>query len=206
MGKFSETDKKILEVAKKMFMEDGLQNTEMKDIAERLNCDRSTLYRHFRNKGDILFVLAQETLKILEDATILPEGKDFANGFDALQYQINSMVKALILNAEAVTFLRDFDAFYTAEYPNSQQAKIYINSIVSSEASKSLWESLERGMKDGSIRQFENANLVVISLTQGCIATAQRILPREKHYIEEHGYGREILRCQMELLLNAIKA
>ena len=67
-------------------------------------------------------------------------------------------------------------------------------------------DSLERGIQDGSIRCKEEPEQLLLTLNHGCIAMAQRVLPREKIFRWEHGYGRELLYCEVRLLMEAIRA
>jgi len=47
----------------------------------------------------------------------------------------------------------------------------------------------------------------MLELTIGntLLGVAQRILPREKNYRQEYGYGREILYNVMELMLESVR-
>ena len=116
----TQTDLGILEVARKLFLEQGIMRTEMKDIAHRMGCSRSTLYRHFASKDEILMVLATNAIIMFNAAVQIPDSLRFVCGFDALEWQLNSLMETLISHVEDVTFLRDFDCLFTKSYPYVQ--------------------------------------------------------------------------------------
>jgi len=53
-------EKKILEVAARMFLESGYHGLNMDDIAQEIGCAKGTVYGHFRNKEDILMEMASQ--------------------------------------------------------------------------------------------------------------------------------------------------
>ena len=66
-------------------------------------------------------------------------------------------------------------------------------------------KSFFRGIEDHSIRPFEDPALAATTVGHCLMAMAQRIMPREPLFIEEHGYGQEMLRCQVKLMLAALR-
>ncbi|WP_100065257.1 TetR/AcrR family transcriptional regulator [Miniphocaeibacter massiliensis] len=66
------TKQKILDVAKKMFLEKGYDNTSIQDIVDGLGgMTRGSIYHHFKSKFDILDTIlersSQENLSLLEE-------------------------------------------------------------------------------------------------------------------------------------------
>ena len=113
MRELTETDMHILKTARKMFIDQGIVKTQMKDLAKKLGCSRSTLYRHFPSKGDILFLLARQALELIEKAVQIPDSLKFSCGYDALLWQMNALVETLIFHIDDVIFLRDFDSYFS---------------------------------------------------------------------------------------------
>lgn len=202
---YSEVDWKIIDTARTCFRKKGIMNTEMKDLANEVGISRSTLYRHFASKEEILFFLVQTILRKIMDSTRLPRDIEFLNGYDALEWQSHSLVASMLKHSEDIIMVRDFDVFFTHEYPKVEAADEYESFIRSAAGRREMMKSLMRGIEDGSICRIENPDLVLVTMINGCFGMAQRILPREKHVLEENGYGRELLRCQMDLMLSAIK-
>lgn len=206
MNEYSETDEKILVVAKELFIENGLINTEMKDIAQKVGIGRSTLYRHFSSKESILFIIANQSLVKLMNFSNMPVDREFENGYEAVCYQLHTMLEGMISNVSDVVFLRDFDFFFTQDFPQGEEVTKFERYIQRVEGMQDLRKSFYRGMEDGSVTRVENPELTLLAIIHGCFAITQRILPREKHYIIELGYSREIIRTYLELVLKSIKS
>jgi AcrR family transcriptional regulator len=56
----------ILRAASELFYRDGYANVAMKDIAEAVNIGPSALYRHFRNKHDLLLAVVSDALVTMD--------------------------------------------------------------------------------------------------------------------------------------------
>ena len=71
-----QTRSQILEVAERLFVEDGYSETALADIAAEVGVGRTTLYEYFPDKEEILLALVEETIPRLIDGIIsgLPEG------------------------------------------------------------------------------------------------------------------------------------
>lgn len=205
MRVLDDTDKEILRISRKLFIEYGIINTEMKDIAKKLGRSRSTLYRHFSDKNEILMLLAEGATSMIRNAIKIPDGVRFICGFDEFSWQMDSLVNVLTTNVDQVMFLRDFDCLYTKEYPDIPETETFLEGISQARANNLIKRSVERGIEDGSIVSIENPELFSLAMVHGTIAMAQRILPREKIYIQEYGYGQEILRCHVKFILGQIK-
>ena len=204
--KFKETNKRILAIARRLFSQNGIANVEMKDICKEAGCSRSTLYRHYASKEAILFVLTNESVTRIMEAAIIPPRMEFASGYEALSWQLKSQVTYMENNVDEITFMRDFDYFYTRFIPETEEGIKFEQEMTQTRGRVEMLKSLSVGIEDGSIIAVEDHELLIYTLTNSCIAMAQRILPREGIYRNELKYGREMLEKQAELLLSAIKA
>ena len=204
--RYAETDQNIVSTARRLFAEKGILNTEMKDIGKAAGIGRSTLYRHFSCKESILFVLAKEALIRFVKSSKLSDGLVFDNGYEELRWQFYQMTDSMINHIEDVIFLRDFDVMFTKEFPQVQGSDSYEDYVRSREMICDMKISYERGMSDGSIKKTDDMEFILITMVNGCMAMAQRILPREQVYVTEVDHGREIVEKHLELMLQGIKA
>lgn len=205
MRALNKTDYRIINTAKQLFITYGVERTEMKDIAGKLNIARSTLYRHFPNKESIIFVLAIQSLEKI-NSSIKLDNENFADGFEEFSARMHALTDALLLNKDDVRFLRDFDYLFTDEYPKADYAVQFEEYLSARNGIIELEKSFRRGILDGSIYPFKDPSLVALTFLNSCIALAQRILPRIEHYKKEQGYAEEYLKQHIELLLSSIHA
>lgn len=205
MSKYENTNQEILTVASKLIKKQGILNTEMKDIAEAVSCSRSTLYRHFPGKESVLFALSSEVVLKIMNTTILPRNSKFQTGYEALEWQLRRLMAYLQLHVDEVCFIRDFDFYFTQSLPQMEGAVRFEESIANTRGGMDVETSIRHGIEDGSIRPFEVPSLLRVSLVNTCIGLAQRVMPRERIYAKEIGYGREMLDCLLELLLSSVK-
>ncbi len=62
----NEIRKRLLEVSRKSFLENGYQKTTMRDIAKEANVTLSNIYNYFKNKDEILEVILEPVLSDME--------------------------------------------------------------------------------------------------------------------------------------------
>lgn len=59
----------ILDTARELFSTEGVEKVSMRRIADRIEYSPKTLYLHFRNKGEILYHLCEESFRKLDELT-----------------------------------------------------------------------------------------------------------------------------------------
>jgi len=74
----SELRASILDAARELFVSEGVERVSMRRIAERIEYSPKTLYLHFKNKGDLLYHLCEESFRKLNEQTrqVLDSGAD----------------------------------------------------------------------------------------------------------------------------------
>lgn len=205
MRKLDDVDKRIIEVTRELFLQQGMRRTEMKDIAKQVGIGRSTLYRHFVSKEAISFYIAKDILVELQEISIEDQITADMKGYDKLSLYLNSMTETMIKNPKKIRFLDEFDQIFTDVYPDSEEAAEYVsfNNAYSSPAARYYHE----GVQDGSIRKnSESSDEIEIIMTL-LFGLAQRVIPREQHYIQEHNkasseYFKESLKLLLQPIMN----
>jgi AcrR family transcriptional regulator len=207
MKHLDEIDRSILAIAKTLFLEQGIRKTEMKDIAAQAQIGRSTLYRRFPSKEILSFYIAVDILCTLDNAVPSESQKNIPtckNGYEKFASFSKAYVSALTDHIPEIRFLDEFDQIFTDRYPDEEMSSLFRNANDIESSYGTL--CLEEGVHDGSIRLNSSPQYMMNLFTQSVMGAAQRILPREAHYIEEHGYGREFLFSLVDLFLAGIQA
>lgn len=63
MSKSSETIQQILDAAKACYLADGISKTGMKEVSQAANVARSTLYRHFASRDEVLVAVIKQEME-----------------------------------------------------------------------------------------------------------------------------------------------
>lgn len=204
MKALDEVDKKIIEVARTEFLTKGIRRTEMKDIAIQAGIGRSTLYRHFASKELISFYIAQDILIELQEITPTQIELDCITGYDKLVNYLYQMTQVMIQSSEKIKFLNEFDQIFTDVYPDSEEATRYVE-FVHTYQNPAIGYYKE-GIKDGSIRVVDEQQIDIRVILALLFGLAQRVIPREQHYVQEHSTtGEDYFRSALLLLLEPIR-
>jgi AcrR family transcriptional regulator len=97
-------EKKILEVAAKMFLESGYHGLNMDEIAREIGCAKGTVYGHFRNKEDILMEMASQGVN--KRAEMFSKAAAFTG---------RPRVRMAVLGMSCQLFVRAFPHYFAAE-------------------------------------------------------------------------------------------
>ncbi|MEV4188690.1 TetR/AcrR family transcriptional regulator [Streptosporangium canum] len=66
MARLSDTKTRIQAVARELFLEQGVQNTSLKQISDRLGITKPALYYHFESRDDLVRSIIQPLIDDLE--------------------------------------------------------------------------------------------------------------------------------------------
>ena len=112
----------ILDAAEKLFVEKGLENTKMTDIAAQAGITRMSLYRYFPDRHPIAFEIAIRMLKKIIDTSGFDEQ---AVSMDVIQFVVLRMIDRFSEMRDAYRYLGMFDNLYGDRYPSEDLALWY---------------------------------------------------------------------------------
>lgn len=67
MKQGNDTKQKLLHITRRMIDENGIDSVSMRDLGKKMNLSRSAIYRHFKNKEDLLAALMVENFNMLKN-------------------------------------------------------------------------------------------------------------------------------------------
>jgi TetR/AcrR family transcriptional regulator, cholesterol catabolism regulator len=99
--------KKILNLARNLFWQNGYQGVSMRDLARAYGCQPANLYNHFKTKESILFeVLQEEMEKIIKPISHLADEED-GDPISQLRFIISSHLKITLSHRRTAKLLFD---------------------------------------------------------------------------------------------------
>ncbi|MFF5207355.1 TetR/AcrR family transcriptional regulator [Streptosporangium sp. NPDC000396] len=82
MARASDTKTRIQAVARELFLEQGMQNTSLKQIADRLGITKPALYYHFESRDDLVRSIIQP---LMDDLEAFVAGREPGDGRQLLE-------------------------------------------------------------------------------------------------------------------------
>jgi AcrR family transcriptional regulator len=100
---------RIVEVAEELFLASGFNNVSVSEIAERAEVGRTTFFRHFGDKQEVLFSKNQEQLATIAAAQELVDIAPARNAFEAIE-QLRPIVLAVLglVTVDPDSYVRHF--------------------------------------------------------------------------------------------------
>ncbi|HCL03583.1 MAG TPA: hypothetical protein DHW61_14445 [Lachnoclostridium phytofermentans] len=125
-----ERKKEVIETAKKLFLEKGLNNVTMNDIMNEAGLSKATMYRYYDSIHPIAFEVEYEMLQeIFSDLKLIDMTN--RNGGEAIKEILLNMVDRFIPHIKAYRYISMFDFLYSDKYPNDNLSQEY-NKVIQS--------------------------------------------------------------------------
>ena len=192
---------RILEAARKLFLEQGIYGTTMIDIAAEAGVERRTLYNYYENMEILAMELQVQYLMALQDAWV--DVDDSQSGFEQARALLTSYCDYCITNPDLVNYTVQFDHYFRQSYENEDYER-FVKEYIS--GSNVFTLALKKGVADGSIFVDPHSiDKVSVTIVQSVMGLAQRIIFREPIYQMEYGYGKEDIRYMVDILLFGLK-
>lgn len=201
----SERKKVIIETAKKLFIDRGLQEVQMQEIAEAAQIGIATLFRYFPKKEHLVISVANSVLQEMEShiSSIIDQPKTaYEKLEEILEYYINITNDSRI---KLIRFHQSFDIYTaTVEYPLSA-TEPYMETR--EHFAKTVMRVIEQGRYDASLRMDSDLELTVMTIIHNISLFGIKVAttsPIEK--IETSCDPMDQLQLLKTIFLNYIKA
>ncbi|MBI9108422.1 MAG: TetR/AcrR family transcriptional regulator [Spirochaetales bacterium] len=196
------TKERILQEAEKRFIDSGIANTLMKDIAAAININRRTLYRYFPTKDELAFEVEMIVMKQIQNyLSIEVEETENNTGFEKIEKYFDNVNFEDI--KELMKFTAEFDRYFQNDYPTPQLEESFVQSL--NPHNDLLYKYISEGIEDGSIRNDISADNLFHFISQNFFALFQRLVLREKHLKNEYCDQVDFQQLFKDILLSGIK-
>ncbi len=197
------TRERILEIAERRFIADGIERTQMTDIAKDCEINRRTLYRYFPTKDLLAFeveMIVMERIQRYMSALVAPD--EPGTGAEHIRAYFSRVELDKI--QDWIRFTAEFDRYFQNEYPNSGLTRTFIDNI--HPKNDPLYRYMVEGIADGSIHTAFSANELYHFIAQSFFALFQRLILRRNHLREEYCADVDFEEMFRTLMIQAIGA
>jgi AcrR family transcriptional regulator len=146
------TESKILEAAKKVFIQNGLDGTSMQQIADEAQINKSLLHYYFRTKEKLFGTVLKYAFRFM-----MPQIQDILHSGDNIYLKIEKLVDGyidlLLKNRFIPSFMmqeinRNPDGLFQIMKESGVNSKIFV-------------EQFEEEIRKGTIRKIDPRHLVI---------------------------------------------
>lgn len=195
---------KIIATAKILFLERGLADVQMQEIAELSGIGLATLFRYFPNKSELVLTVANEFVQKLNE-------------------DIRKIVKKQLTALEKIEAILDYFTIHTADekmkllrfqesfelFSSPQEVITFNEDYIKTheEFVALLLEVIEQGNEDGTIRQDINTDVYIMTVIHSFSLFSMKLsLPPTRSFIPVLNDPQEQQQALKTMLLGAIRA
>ncbi len=168
----SHTYDKILEVARRLFVQQGYTATSMRQIAEEAGVGKATIYHHFPDKKSMVMELFKKATASMDDYTRLVRAEQDPR--KRLQVATESSMRFHSESLDIIQIIR-------REVPEGRKQMMAGYSDFYKEYTALLSDAIQSGVAQGVFRSVDpnEAARVLMTMIQGVLASAFLINERE---------------------------
>ena len=163
----------IAEETAKLFFERSINEVTIKDIANHIGIGEATIYRHYKNKLNIVLLVAnylQE--KVISEHFDISKG---STGYEQIAIFYNSFLDIFKTNSAYYRFINEFDAFIILNAGGDVES--YEKGI---ETFKVMFDKCyELGLKDGSISSLEDKDIFYFATTHSLLGLCKKLADKD---------------------------
>ena len=181
----------IISIASEMFLSEGIENVNIKDIANKADVGEATIYRYFSNKQTLVIYAAEKMAeKLHSDYFDLDDSTD---GITMVKAFYNNFLKIYSEHPEYYRFISEFDVLIQE---NSQLENYEYTLLPYMEI---FLDAYEKGLIDKSIKMVDDIRLFYITTTHALMGLCKK-LTVDSVVLKQDSYGKE----EVEMLINII--
>ncbi|MEO0897259.1 MAG: TetR/AcrR family transcriptional regulator [Bacteroidota bacterium] len=142
--------KEILEVATRLFSQEGYEGASMRQIADELGIKTASLYSHYNSKEDMLWEIAVRCAREFHNH-ILPISKEKTSLEERLRKMVRIHAQVIVQNIDASAIF--FKEWRHLENKDGQQGRRYQYKLLIDIYEKAYIDILEEGIQQGIFRK-----------------------------------------------------
>lgn len=197
--------KRIIEVAKKEFAQDGIANTKLSTIAREANVGEASIYRYFSDKHQLIKLVAYDYWR--EQTSVFNEYLEDnidarMNGILKVRAYLGLFIELYYYHKDFLKFMEDFDGIHalsnTPEKENEFFEYVYYIRDV-------FVKIFAEGLKDGSIDPDFDPRQAHSFVSQVLVSTTQKMALRLGYsHTKDDDYAVKCLNATIDMFIQYI--
>jgi len=164
----------IIQAGKDLFLKNNFHNIKITDICSLAGVSRVTFYKYFNTMDELIFEVQMSILQSMMQ--FIKDRSNFTvNGRESLKTVLYAWIDFAKEHKEEMKFIVSFDLYYST-YDLNEELKLKYKSFTTEDYNQSLLKSaLDKGIKDGSLRDNINPSKTGMYIYQTVMGLLQRM-------------------------------
>jgi len=195
----------ILEISENLFIQKGIEQVTIGDIAKQSRLTRATIYKYFANKEEIAQEIFKSVTKGWRDRNEREVWGFQGTGYERLENFITSFFNYLFQNPNETSFVAELNYLYAKEWSAEMFAETMLQNL--REDRQFVLDSIKQGIKDGSLRKDMKPDLMLAVFFNFISGMISRLGEMGEKVEKEFGMSAQIIFTQIcRVFLDGLKA
>ncbi len=196
--------RRILDAARELFDERGIDRTTMAEVMAASGLRASTLYEYFSKKDDIVWAIFTDMLEESSARTKIAVG-GATTGLAKIMALLEFMADQLSNDLAKIRFMAQFDAMYARDWP--VERLLTLEGQFSDSGFEAFRELVIEGIADGSLRPDLDPDLTLHAVINAVVGTQRRLASLGTKVEQEYGHSIDrLLRETIRILEFGLRA
>lgn len=197
---------RVVIAAREEFIEQGIMNAKMRNIAKRAGVGEASLYRYFLDKNElaktVAFYVWRQMFDIFKD-NLQEAAKTAKDSLDKIRNFLHLFIILYKEHPSFLVFTEDFDG-YMQYVINDEKTASFASMI--DEIKQYFLSLLTDGIKEGIIREDLDVDHIYSFISQVMAATSQKLVSRIGYlHKEQEEYGVKCLNDLISMFIHYIE-
>ena len=178
---------RILEVAERLFIRDGIDSITLAQIAIAARLTRVTLYQYFPDKKEIAWAVLKKVIDELQAVMVGELAHTNGSGYAKIERVLLATIKSLETQTDSLRFIALFNFLYAREGSPMRMRGILEQAALTGK-NGSTADIIREGIADGSLRPDLDADLTAASISNLLAGMTSRFALLGTNVEQEFGY------------------
>jgi|PlaIllAssembly_1097288.scaffolds.fasta_scaffold258209_1 AcrR family transcriptional regulator len=195
----------ILEVAEDLFIQRGIEQITIGEIAKASRLTRATIYKYFTNKEQIAQEIFKTITKVWRDRNEREVWGYQGTGYERLEKFITVFFGYLFQNPRETSFVAELNYLYAKQW----SAEMFTSTMLENlqEDRQFVLNSIRMGIEDGSLRADIDPDLMLAAFFNFISGTFSRLGEMGDKVEKEFGHSSQAIFSQIcRIFLDGLKA